>query len=231
MTVRSVLLSLTLTLTVGVGVGSATDVEAVPHSTMVAEVLYETPVRPAPSGAPSARIQSYTDFSRRANRLKVTDTVVDAADQITWVQVLLPGRPNGRRGWLSRDAVVLRKTPYRIRVHAKRRRVELFKAGKPIRRYVATVGTGGTPTPLGSFAIRDRFDAPTHPLGPYILVLTASSNVLKTFMGGNGEVAIHGWSSSVGQAASHGCVRLTRAAVTELAGFATEGTPVDVVND
>ena len=68
-------------------------------------------------------------------------------------------------------------------------------------------------------------------LAPYIFVLTAHSNVLKTFAGGNGVVGIHGWPSSsvLGKAVSHGCVRMSRTGARALSRYASAGTPVEIV--
>ncbi len=156
--------------------------------------------------------------------------VVDAKDvgATRWVRIQLPKRPNGRTAWVPEEQVMLKRTRTWIRVSTARRRVEVYVAGQRRRTFVASVGTGGTPTPKGRFAIYDA--VPTSgPLGPKILVLTAHSNVLQTFMGGNGVVGIHGWPSTVGQAASHGCVRLSKTGVAALSRFAVPGTPVEIV--
>jgi hypothetical protein len=70
-------------------------------------------------------------------------------------------------------------------------------------------------------------------LGPWALHLTAHSNVLDDYGGGEGRVAIHGRSGALlsdplGSARSHGCIRLDNAAVSWLARRAIEGTPVAV---
>jgi lipoprotein-anchoring transpeptidase ErfK/SrfK len=106
----------------------------------------------------------------------------------------------------------------------------VFRNGRRIKSFGAAVGTGGTPTPIGLFAIHDP--VPTSgELGPYIFVLTAHSNILKTFAGGDGVVAIHGWPASnvLGKAVSHGCVRMARAGARALAPYAKPGTPVEIL--
>ncbi len=156
--------------------------------------------------------------------------VTEAKDvgKVRWVRIQLPVRPNGRSAWVPEEQVVLRRTRTWIRVSTASKRVEVFVSGQRRRTFVASVGTGGTPTPKGRFAIYDS--VPTNgQLGPYILVLTAHSNVLRTFAGGNGIVGMHGWPSSVGQAASHGCIRLSKSGVQALNSFAKPGTPVEIV--
>ncbi len=65
--------------------------------------------------------------------------------------------------------------------------------------------------------------------GPFALVLSARSNVLQEFAGGQGQVAIHGLANlggTPGTAISHGCVRLANRNVSWLAGRIAPGTPV-----
>ena len=76
-------------------------------------------------------------------------------------------------------------------------------------------------------------------LGSWVLPITAHSDVLKTFDGGDGRVALHGRGGAslndpVGSAASHGCVRLRNADITGLVRRvgATQlpGTPVRITD-
>jgi lipoprotein-anchoring transpeptidase ErfK/SrfK len=131
---------------------------------------------------------------------------------------------------VTADAVILRRTTTWIRVSTTARTVTVFSGGRVKRRFRAAVGTGGTPTPKGLAAVQDAV-ATTGQLGPVILVLTSHSNVLKTFAGGQGEIAIHGWPSSdvLGKAVSHGCIRMSRSGVAFVARFARPGVPVQVV--
>ncbi len=68
--------------------------------------------------------------------------------------------------------------------------------------------------------------------GPYILTLTAHSANLSDFDGGDGRVALHGTSlpNLLGQAVSHGCVRLPNPAAIRLAKTVPAGAPVDILS-
>ena len=152
-----------------------------------------------------------------------------------WVRVQLPKRPNGSQGWVPREAVALAATSVRIRVRLGAKRVEVVREGKTIKSFKAAVGTGNTPTPTGGFAVQDPVTAgpaQSSYLGPYIITLTAYSTVLRSFMGGDGLVAIHGTNapSQLGTAASHGCVRVSNSAIRTLRTFAEPGIPVDIVD-
>jgi len=54
--------------------------------------------------------------------------------------------------------------------------------------------------------------------------------VITDFLGGPGQRGLHGTAdrSSVGQAASHGCLRLQNDDIVELAGLLPLGTPIEI---
>jgi len=176
----------------------------------------------------SMSLRHYTPYSQGPGIYMVTGAKV--VKRKVWIRIQLPKRPNGTQGWVPEAAVDVRRNVTWIRVKTGSRTVQVFRKGVPIKTFRAAVGTGGTPTPKGLFAIWDP--VPTGgQLGPYILVLTAHSNVLRTFAGGDGIVGIHGWPSSgvLGQAVSHGCVRMARDGVRALSRYATPGVPVEIV--
>lgn len=208
-----------------------------------AQILYPVVARRGPSASarPAGRLMHYTAYSRRAQILLVTGVAGDPAlgtggnEQAAagWVRVQLPRRPNGSAAWVPRAAVTLRHTGVRLTVSLARKRVEVWRDGQRIRSFPAAVGTGSTPTPVGTFAIQDPVPASAAQrsyLGPYVLTLTAHSTVLRSFMGGRGLVAIHGTNAPglLGSAVSHGCIRVSNSAVTYLNGVVAPGTPVEI---
>ena len=66
--------------------------------------------------------------------------------------------------------------------------------------------------------------------GPYALGLAAHSDTLSEFAGGDGQIGLHGTNEpwSIGQAASHGCVRVPNEVVAQLATGLPLGTPVTI---
>lgn len=155
-----------------------------------------------------------------------------------WLQVRLPWRPNNATAWMNADNVPLRSTPWRIVVSTAGRTLTLFRAGKKVRTISVVVGKPSTPTPTGLFAIWQPIRwHPNDFLGSWVLELTAHSNVLRTFDGGDGTVAIHGRGGTslldpLGSAASHGCVRLANTdidwLVHEIGVSQLPGTPVQI---
>ena len=159
-------------------------------------------------------------------------------DDRCWLQVRLPTRPNLAKGWVDAERVVVSPTPWRIEVRLRSRTVTLLRDGARVARYRAVVGAPATPTPRGLFALVDAYpnDAGDF-LGRWILTLTAHSEVLKRYDGGDGRVALHGRGGAslrdpLGSAASHGCVRLSNAAIASIVRrigeAAIPGTPVRI---
>jgi lipoprotein-anchoring transpeptidase ErfK/SrfK len=155
-----------------------------------------------------------------------------------FVQVRLPWRPNDATAWINADNVPLRSTPWRIVVSTARRTLTPIRAGRPDRTISVVVGKPSTPTPTGLFAIWQAIPwIPADFLGSWVLELTAHSNVLQTFDGGDGTVAIHGRGGlslldPLGFALSHGCIRLANADIDRLVHTIgvgqLAGTPVQV---
>jgi hypothetical protein len=140
-------------------------------------------------------------------------------DDRCWLRVRLPSRPNAAAGWVRADRVLLRPTRWRLTVSRGARTVDVYRNGERRRRIRVVVGAPGTPTPRGLFSIVGvwRWN-PADFLGSYILPLTAHSNVLQEFGGGDGRVGIHGRGGAslldpLGSARSHGCVRLANHAI------------------
>lgn len=153
-----------------------------------------------------------------------------APDGSSWLKVLLPSRPSGSSGWIRRDGVRLHWNPLRVEVSVSERRLMLMRDGKPILRTRVVVGAAATPTPSGRFAVYEAVPRPASTLGPWALHLTGFSEVLESFAGGEGRIAIHGMSGSLlaplGAAVSNGCIRVPAAVAAELGRLVGPGTEV-----
>jgi L,D-transpeptidase-like protein len=146
-----------------------------------------------------------------------------------WVKLRLPGRPNNAAGWVRARRLLLRPTPWRLAVSLGARTLTLYRAGSAQRVFPAVVGAPSTPTPRGLFSIVHAWRSnPRAFVGSWILGLTAHSNVLRHFEGGNGEIGIHGRGGAslldpLGSAASHGCIRLANRAIDDLVRVIGQG--------
>jgi peptidoglycan hydrolase-like protein with peptidoglycan-binding domain len=110
---------------------------------------------------------------------------------------------------------------YRISVDTNAFTLSLTQNGKVIKTYPVAVGAPNTPTPLGSWRIIQKTMNPGGPFGTRWMKLNVP-------WGGYG---IHGTDnpSSIGTAASHGCVRMYNEDVNELYDIVPLGTPVQII--
>ena len=152
-----------------------------------------------------------------------------------WLHVVLPTRPNGATGWIAADRTMLAETSWRIAIERAARRLVVWHDGRPVRSFTADVGAPATPTPAGRFSVLwARPMTQIRSLGPWILPISAYSDVLTRFAGGPGRIAIHGWAAGgpFGRAASHGCTRLANDELTWLVSTIgaerIAGVPVDI---
>lgn len=166
-----------------------------------------------------------------SERLPVVFLVMQ--EQGDWVQVQVSRRPNEATAWVKAADFTLRTTPYKIVVDSTAHRLTLTDGTSNLVDVPVATGTGGTPTPTGTFFIDGivRLANTTGPYGAYQLSLAAFSNVLTSFGGGIGQIALHGTNAPglVGTSVSHGCVRMVNADIVNLAKMVTVGTPVEIL--
>lgn len=151
------------------------------------------------------------------------------ADGRLWYRLSLPMRPNGSYGWVPARAVDLHPVRNRIVVDRARRQLTVLRGGTTLLRTTIAVGAPGMETPAGRFYVQARFVPDNSFLGVFALETSAYSR-LSEWPGG-GVVGIHGTSRPdlLGQAVSHGCIRVSNEAAAELRRLAPLGTPITVV--
>lgn len=149
-----------------------------------------------------------------------------------FLRVLLPGRPNGHAGWIRASKVKVWKTPWRIVVKTRSKRLFALRRGRIVRSFPVVVGKPSTPTPRGRFYVEEAFTLPRHAMGaPGAYALSARSRVFQEFEGGPGQIAIHGTyriGGTPGHAESHGCIRASASTLRWLFARMGTGTPVDI---
>ncbi len=146
-------------------------------------------------------------------------------------KVQLPVPPNGHSGWISASAVRVFGVDSRIVVELSERRLVAYRNGEQVLSARVAIGSPQSPTPVGRYFINERWLLANGngPFGIAALGISAHSNVLRDWVQG-GPIALHGTNepASIGQAVSHGCVRLSNADMRKLLPFAPVGTPVVV---
>jgi lipoprotein-anchoring transpeptidase ErfK/SrfK len=207
---------------------------SVPASQELATLLegQEVMSRPSAHSVPVAFVAATRPLTGERTVLPVIGSST-AADGSRWLEVMVPGRPNGGTGWIRRLGTASSTTHWRIVIETARRRVVVYDDGLPVRTFVAIVGKPSTPTPLGRFFVEEVVALPPEDVGaPYALALSARSNVLQEFEGGPGQIAVHGLGNIggvLGTAVSHGCIRLNSFEMRWLVAYITPGVPVTIV--
>jgi L,D-transpeptidase catalytic domain len=152
----------------------------------------------------------------------------DALERV-WVQIRVPGRPNGRKGWVREHHLSNLKT---VRTHLTidrgRQKATLRKRGKVIWTSPVGVGAPGTPTPGGKYWIRERLHGDGAIYGPWAFG-TAAYSTLSEWPGG-GVIGIHGTNQPglIPGRPSHGCIRVPNWKIAQLARLMPVGTPLRI---
>lgn len=134
--------------------------------------------------------------------------------------VQLPVRPNGSTGWVNASDVSLTVHDYRIEIELAAYELRVYKGGDELLTTPIGVDTQDTPTPGGTYYIKELLQPPSPdgPYGTYAYGLSGFSNVLESFAGGNGVIGIHGTNQPdlIGTSVSHGCIRMENDTITRL---------------
>lgn len=149
-----------------------------------------------------------------------------------WVKIRVPMRPNGRTGWVPRDALGRFETVHtQLIVDRHKLRATLYRSGHKIWSSPVGVGRPSMPTPAGQFYVRERIKALQGGTiyGPYAFG-TSDYSTLSDWPGG-GVVGIHGTNEPqlIPGRPSHGCIRVPNNKVTQLWHLMPLGTPVRII--
>lgn len=185
--------------------------------------LFDAPDAPAPS-----------DTMANPTSLDVPLVFLVRESLGDWLHVQVPSRPNERMAWVRASEVTLRQTAFHVAVQLSAHHLAAYDGDNPTPVFETSVaiGTADTPTPTGHFYIDAvfRLTNPNGPYGAYAMSVAAYSNVLTSFSGGPGQIAIHGTNrpNLIGTPASHGCVRMGNPDIIRLVQLIPTGTPVDI---
>ncbi len=191
--------------------------------------VYRTPEPGA--HATTRRVRTRGTITGERTAVPVLAQRTDAAGT-RWLKVMLAGRPNGSSGWIHERDTRLTHTPWHLTVDLRARTLTVYLLGSRERVFRAVVGKPTTPTPTGQFFVQETMRMPADdPGGPFALALSARSTVFHSFDGGPGQIGIHGrdgLGGTLGDAQSHGCVRLADSAIAWLARRIGPGVPVTI---
>lgn len=124
----------------------------------------------------------------------------------------------------------------RIVLKRSERRVYAYQGEQELASFPVAVGKPGWETPLGTFAVKTMVENPgwTHPFTGKVMSPESDNPLgerwIEFWTDGRNSIGFHGTPNraSVGQAASHGCVRMYDEDIQALFDWVSEGTPVIV---
>jgi lipoprotein-anchoring transpeptidase ErfK/SrfK len=159
----------------------------------------------------------------------VLDGKLDAKGD-PWLHIRVPMRPNGRTGWVPADELSqLYVVTTKLVIDRTAKRATLSKGGRRIWQAPVGIGKASTPTPSGTFWVRERLRGDGKVYGPYAFGTSAYS-ILSDWPNG-GVVGIHGTNEPnlIPGRPSHGCVRVRNDKIRQLAKLMPVGTPVSII--
>jgi hypothetical protein len=149
-----------------------------------------------------------------------------------WIELRIPGRPNGRTGWVERAALgAFHLTNQLLVVNREQLRVDFYVDGRLRWSAPVAVGKPSTPTPPGRFWVRERFKITDPQSGYWPYAFGTSDYATLTDWPGGGVVGIHGpyyEPELIPGRVSHGCIRLRVGDDAWLAQHLGLGAPVHV---
>jgi hypothetical protein len=190
-------------------------------------VVNSIAVRVAPN--PHARVIKVMHQFRQDYRIQEILALKTSVgtDGKAWYQISMPMRPNGTKGWILAHAVSLAPTVSQIVINRAARTIDVYWHGKHALHAIVAVGAPGMETPVGHYYVAARFVPYEDPFLGVFAVETSAYSKLTEWPGG-GVVGIHGTSMPqlLGQAVSHGCVRVANTTAAALRRLAPLGTPI-----
>ena len=194
---------------------------------VVALLRHPTAMRARPAGHVLAKLPLKTEFGSPQAMWVVRHTG-------RWLGVVHAKAGNNHVGWIPASAVSLSRVDWELRVSLSARKLTVLDHGQVKQRYSVAIGAADAPTPTGRFAVTDRLltGDSAGPYGCCILALSAKApHVIQDWSGGN-RIAIHSTpeTETIGEAVSHGCVRLTLAEGQWLINHIPLGTPAVITS-
>ena len=189
-------------------------------------LLYRIRSAPGKQHRVTGKLRFYTEDRAPENYLVLRSTI--GSNGKPWLQIRVPRRPNGSKGWVPAPALQIRTLKTQLEIDKSRQTAWLRKNGEKIWRSPVGIGAPGTPTPAGRFWVRERLrnlgGSPIY--GPWAFG-TAAYSTLSDWPGG-GVVGIHGTNAPglIPGRPSHGCIRVRNDKILKLDKLMRVGTPI-----
>jgi L,D-transpeptidase-like protein len=201
------------------------------HTTDSAPVLQRLVARSGPRTRARALATLEPRTPEGTTNLVVIDDVVERGG-LLWARVELPVLPNGTEGWVPRSGLGgYTFLDTRLVVDRSRLEATLYRGREAVFRAPVGIGTPSSPTPAGTFYVREMLRGFGDPFyGPIAFGTNARSATLTDWPGG-GFIGIHGTNEPqlIPGRISHGCIRMRNAAILRLAHLLPVGSRVIVL--
>jgi L,D-transpeptidase-like protein len=193
-----------------------------PAAHLIAYVRSAVPLRTRPFGRIVGRLGPYTPFG------SPQALAVVRKRRGRWLAVSTPVLGNDRLGWVDARGGGLRyaRTRLELVVDLSERAAALRRGSRVLRRMSVGVGSPGSSTPVGRFAVTDKLAGASYSAsyGCCILALSATQPNLPAGWGGGNRIAIH--AGPTGGAVSAGCLHAADTDLRYLMRLVPLGTPV-----
>ena len=202
-----------------------------------APVLAATEARERPSSASPAVVRVGTSTPEGTTNLVVADTPSGTRGGevtrggVTWVHARVAVLPDSQTGWIPRRSLGgWSFVSTHVVVSRARLTLTLYRGSAVVFRAPVGVGKPSTPTPAGQFYVRDRLTRYASPEYGPLAFGTSARSPYETDWPAGGFIGIHGTDQPglIPGRISHGCIRLTNAAIRTLGRLMGVGTPVTI---
>jgi hypothetical protein len=171
-------------------------------------------MRARPNGRVVAHLAARTQFGS----LRVI-AVIARARHGRWLKVIGPELPNNYAAWIDAKQVWLYRVPWSLDADISQRRITVRHYGRVVGSFPVAVGRPGSETPRGLFSVTDKLLlSVASPYGCCVLALSGHQPNVPQGWGGGDRLGIHATDdpSSIGYAASLGCLRAPEAVMRKL---------------
>ncbi|MEA5463444.1 L,D-transpeptidase [Leptothoe sp. PORK10 BA2] len=177
-----------------------------------------------------ALIEWRDPFGWKVADARPTQAVSNVSTRVPWVSIMSGRRP------LAANRLPALPSDTHIVLQLSERKIDVYRQGEVIKQYLVAVGQAEWETPEGTFTVIQAQEYPTwqHPITGEIIPAGKNNPLGSRWIGflssSDGEIGFHGTNEErlIGEAVSHGCVRMLNEDIEDLYTYVEVGTTVIV---
>ena len=104
-----------------------------------------------------ARLSEFRPQDYRPRYVLAVAAMRGKTGKASWYKITVPGRPNGRTGWVRAGHVTIRAVPWQVVVYRGSRLVQVWKGKELVNTARVAIGAPGMETPTGLYFVTVRF--------------------------------------------------------------------------